>query len=51
MDEIGTPRQYAGSAMAFGCIIGYMPAMFAYTSMAGFWITLKGLPATTMCSA
>lgn len=31
MDEIGTPRQYAGSAMAFGCIIGYMPSMFAYT--------------------
>lgn len=31
MDEIGTPREYAGSAMAFGCIIGYMPAMFAYT--------------------
>ncbi|GAL04495.1 putative membrane protein [Photobacterium aphoticum] len=31
MDEIGTPRQYAGSAMAFGCIIGYMPAMFGYT--------------------
>lgn len=31
MDEIGIPRQYAGSAMAFGCIIGYMPAMFAYT--------------------
>ncbi|MCW8328824.1 MFS transporter [Photobacterium sp. SDRW27] len=31
MDEIGTPRKYAGSAMAFGCIIGYMPAMFAYT--------------------
>lgn len=31
MDEIGTPRQYSGSAMAFGCIIGYMPAMFAYT--------------------
>ena len=30
MDEIGTPRQYAGSAMAFGCIIGYMPSMFAY---------------------
>ncbi|MFB2828400.1 MFS transporter [Aeromonas jandaei] len=31
MDEIGIPRKYAGSAMAFGCIIGYMPAMFAYT--------------------
>lgn len=31
MDEIGTPRKFAGSAMAFGCIIGYMPSMFAYT--------------------
>ncbi|AXE10712.1 MFS transporter [Salmonella enterica] len=31
MDEIGTPREFAGSAMAFGCIIGYMPSMFAYT--------------------
>lgn len=31
MDEIDTPREFAGSAMAFGCIIGYMPSMFAYT--------------------
>lgn len=31
MDETGTPREFAGSAMAFGCIIGYMPSMFAYT--------------------
>ncbi|EII7962087.1 MFS transporter [Salmonella enterica] len=31
MDEIGPPREFAGSAMAFGCIIGYMPSMFAYT--------------------
>ncbi|HHO0926592.1 TPA: MFS transporter [Escherichia coli] len=31
MDEIGTPREFAGSAMAFGCIIGYMPSMFAYS--------------------
>ncbi|EAW6851386.1 MFS transporter [Escherichia coli] len=31
MDEIGIPREFAGSAMAFGCIIGYMPSMFAYT--------------------
>lgn len=31
MDEIGTQREFAGSAMAFGCIIGYMPSMFAYT--------------------
>lgn len=31
MEEIGTPREFAGSAMAFGCIIGYMPSMFAYT--------------------
>jgi len=31
MDELGTDRQVAGSAMAFGCIIGYMPSMFAYT--------------------
>lgn len=31
MDEIGTPREFSGSAMAFGCIIGYMPSMFAYT--------------------
>ncbi|WP_396018207.1 MFS transporter [Escherichia coli] len=31
MDEISTPREFAGSAMAFGCIIGYMPSMFAYT--------------------
>lgn len=31
MDEIGTSREFAGSAMAFGCIIGYMPSMFAYT--------------------
>lgn len=31
MDEVGTSRQYAGSSMALGCIIGYLPAMFAYT--------------------
>ncbi|BCX78786.1 MFS transporter [Campylobacter sp. 19-13652] len=30
MDEIGTPREYAGSAMALGCLIGYMPSMFGY---------------------
>lgn len=31
MDEIGTPRQFAGSAMSLGCLIGYMPSIFAYT--------------------
>ena len=41
MDEIGTPRQYAGSAMAFGCIIGYMPSMFAYALYAG--VVIPGL--------
>lgn len=30
MEEIGTPREYAGSAMALGCLIGYMPSMFGY---------------------
>lgn len=30
MDEIGTPREYAGSAMSLGCLIGYMPSMFGY---------------------
>lgn len=31
MDEAGIPREFSGSAMAFGCIIGYMPSIFAYT--------------------
>lgn len=31
MNEIGTPREFAGSAMASGCIIGHMPSMFTYT--------------------
>lgn len=43
MDEIGTPRQYAGSAMAFGCIIGYMPAMFAYTLYGWILDNFKGI--------
>ncbi|WP_022941458.1 MFS transporter [Psychromonas hadalis] len=43
MDEIGTDRQYAGSAMAFGCIIGYMPAMFAYTLYGYLLDTFPGI--------
>ncbi|MEH6530905.1 MAG: MFS transporter [Photobacterium frigidiphilum] len=43
MDEIGTPRKYAGSAMAFGCIIGYMPAMFAYTLYGWMLDTFEGM--------
>ena len=31
MEEIGVPREYAGSSMALGCLIGYMPSMFGYT--------------------
>ncbi|MBE2895116.1 MFS transporter [Spirabiliibacterium falconis] len=30
MEEIGVPREYAGSSMALGCLIGYMPSMFGY---------------------
>lgn len=43
MDEIGTPRKYAGSAMAFACIIGYMPAMFAYTLYGYILDTFEGM--------
>ncbi|MGF1727675.1 MFS transporter [Photobacterium nomapromontoriensis] len=43
MDEIGTPRKYAGSAMAFGCIIGYMPAMFGYTLYGWLLDTFDGI--------
>lgn len=30
MEEVGVPREYAGSSMALGCLIGYMPSMFGY---------------------
>lgn len=43
MDEIGISRQYSGSAMAFGCIIGYMPAMFAYTLYGALLDNFKGI--------
>ncbi|WP_041394501.1 MFS transporter [Photobacterium profundum] len=43
MEEIGTPRKYAGSAMAFACIIGYLPAMFAYTLYGYFLDTFEGI--------
>lgn len=43
MDEIGTPRQYAGSAMAFGCIIGYMPSMFAYALYGALLDNFEGI--------
>ncbi|MBL1382251.1 MFS transporter [Proteus mirabilis] len=43
MDEIGTPRQYAGSAMAFGCIIGYMPSMFAYALYGSLLDNFEGI--------
>jgi sugar phosphate permease len=43
MDELGTPRKYAGSTMAFGCIIGYLPAMFAYTLYGYFLDTYEGM--------
>ncbi|MCW9710080.1 MFS transporter [Avibacterium sp. 21-586] len=31
MEEVGAGREYAGSSMALGCLIGYMPSMFGYT--------------------
>lgn len=43
MDEIGTPRQYAGSAMAFGCIIGYMLSMFAYALYGSLLDNFEGI--------
>lgn len=43
MDEIGTPRKYAGSAMAFACIIGYLPAMFAYAMYGYLLDTFEGI--------
>lgn len=43
IDEIGTPRQYAGSAMAFGCIIGYMPSMFAYALYGSLLDNFEGI--------
>lgn len=43
MDEIGTPRQYAGSAMAFGCIVGYMPSMFAYALYGSLLDNFEGI--------
>lgn len=36
MDEIGTPREFAGSAMTVGCIVGYMPSMFSYALYGSF---------------
>lgn len=43
MDEIGTKREYAGSAMAFACILGYLPGMFAYTLYGTFLDTFPGI--------
>lgn len=43
MDEIGTPREYAGSAMAFACLIGYMPSMFGYTLYGYLTDTFEGM--------
>lgn len=43
MDEIGTSREHAGSAMAFGCIIGYMPSMFAYALYGSLLDNFEGI--------
>ncbi|OAT47905.1 putative membrane protein [Proteus hauseri ATCC 700826] len=43
MEEIGTKREYAGSAMAFACILGYMPAMFAYAVYGSFLDNYPGI--------
>ena len=43
MEEIDVPRQYAGSAMAMGCLIGYMPAMFGYTIYGYMLDTFPGI--------
>ncbi|MEX9870873.1 MFS transporter [Providencia huaxiensis] len=43
MEEIGTKREYAGSAMAFACILGYMPAMFAYAIYGSFLDNYPGI--------
>lgn len=43
MDEIGTPRKYAGTAMAFACIIGYLPSMFAYAMYGYLLDTFEGI--------
>nr|WP_314266812.1 MFS transporter [uncultured Moellerella sp.] len=43
MEEIGTKREYAGSAMAFACILGYMPGMFAYALYGMFLDNYPGI--------
>ena len=43
MDEIGTPREFAGSAMTVGCIVGYMPSMFAYALYGSFLDNYEGI--------
>lgn len=43
MDEIGTPREFAGSAMTVGCIIGYMPSMFSYALYGSFLDNFEGI--------
>ncbi len=43
MDEIGTSREFAGSAMTVGCFIGYMPSMFGYTLYGSFLDNYPGI--------
>lgn len=43
MEEIQTPREHAGSAMALGCLIGYMPSMFGYAIYGHMIDTYSGM--------
>jgi sugar phosphate permease len=43
MDEVGVPRKYAGSAMAFACLVGYLPSMFGYTVYGYFLDNFEGI--------
>lgn len=43
MEEIDTPREFAGSAMAIGCLIGYLPSMFGFVLYGHLLDTYPGL--------
>lgn len=43
MEEINTPRAFAGSAMAVGCLIGYLPSMFGFALYGHLLDTYPGM--------
>ncbi|EBC1279690.1 MFS transporter [Salmonella enterica] len=43
MEEINTPRAFAGSAMAVGCLIGYLPSMFGFALYGHLLDTCPGM--------